>query len=277
MARTPKVVGIGSAARAQAPAAPTREDALDALVARAKRGWVPLRKSFVQQGERSRPRPGPLAALVAAHAGRTLDLYLLVAMLASHEPYKVELEAQVWARLLGMRDNAASRGTVSKMFRRLEEDLGLVERGRHGRVLSLTMLREDGSREPYTHPGAGQWASKDPYLKLPAAYWTHDDRYYERLDLPAKAMLLIALSMKRGFYLPFAKAPDWYGISPETASKGMRQLVDLGLVSRTAVRKPAPLAPKGFAVEWHYGVEPPLGRRQSRVVRLAPAAKGKGA
>ena len=93
-----------------------------------------------------------------------------------------------------------------------------MKRGRSGRRASVT-LREDGSGEPYEHPhraGDGRW------LQLPYAYWL--EGYFLSLSLPAKAMLLVALSLQDGFYLPSERADDWYGISPDSADRGLREL-----------------------------------------------------
>ena len=61
----------------------------------------------------------------------------------------------------------------------------------------MTLLREDGSGESfeYSHR-AGDW-----WLQLPYAYWM--EGHFLTLSLPAKAMLLIALSLPDGFRLPY--------------------------------------------------------------------------
>ncbi len=47
----------------------------------------------------------------------------------------------------------------------------------------------------------------------------------ETLSLPGKAVLLIAHSLRPGFALPVEKAPEWYGISADTAQRGLAELV----------------------------------------------------
>lgn len=73
----------------------------------------------------------------------------------------------------------------------------------------------------------------EQYFKLPFAYWTADEAWHWRLTLPAKATLLIALSLKPPFVLPAERAGDWYGISPDTVDRGLRELRGYGLLSRT--------------------------------------------
>jgi hypothetical protein len=43
-------------------------------------------------------------------------------------------------------------------------------------------------------------------------------------------MLLIALSLPDGFSLPYDRAPAWYGVSPDSAEEGLRELRDKDLL-----------------------------------------------
>ncbi|WP_420637741.1 hypothetical protein [Candidatus Poriferisocius sp.] len=122
----------------------------------------------------------------------------------------------------------------------------LVSRGRTGRLANITLLREDGSGDPYVHPAE----SRHPYLRLPVAYWLNDDeKWCSTLPLPAKAMLLIGLSLRPGFVLPVEKAPDWYGVSADSAQRGFAELERRGALERHRVKKKAPLAPLGFTTD----------------------------
>ncbi len=64
--------------------------------------------------------------------------------------------------------------------------------------------------------------------------------HYKTLYLPAKVMLLIALSRPDGFPLPYDRAPTWYGISSDSAEEGLRELRDTALlaVQRDWVKAP---------------------------------------
>ena len=122
----------------------------------------------------------------------------------------------MWARALdlGGKNRAAA---VSKVLTRLVNDR-LVKRDRVSRKAHITLLREDGSGNDYTHPAnAG-----DKYLKLSHAYWI--DEWHKKLSLPAKAVLLVARSMPHEFFLPIENAPKQFGFSADTLEDGVRDL-----------------------------------------------------
>jgi hypothetical protein len=139
---------------------------------------------------------------------------------------------------------------VSKQWSWLESQK-LVSSDRIGRLREITLLKEDGSGEPYIHPtGEGN------YFKLPYAYWKGN--FHNRMGLPAKAVLLISLSLRDDFLLPTERGKDWYGLSRDTVRKGLRTLRLLGLLEFREVRKNAPLAPRGFAFERRYRLREPF-------------------
>jgi hypothetical protein len=257
----------------QRPPTPTQQETIEELLARSKREAVPIRWSFVQRGTRKRPQPGPLAEFVGHHDERALDLYLLVHAAASAARWNVELPARVWARMLDLHD-ASGPSAVSKTWKRLE-DRDLINRDRVQRRASITLLREDGHGDPYTHPGAGPKSAREPYLKLPYAYW--EDGWYRKLRLPGKAMLLIALSLEDDFILPEDKAKPWYGISPDFAGDGLRGLRKLEvLVSKTDYRK-SPLTETEWTEERSYTLQPPFGPHGRSRQTGKPRPSGKGA
>jgi hypothetical protein len=43
-------------------------------------------------------------------------------------------------------------------------------------------------------------------------------------------MLLIALSLRPGFPLPYERGPAWYGLSADSTEKGLRDLQNAGLL-----------------------------------------------
>jgi hypothetical protein len=233
-------------------------------------GGVPIRRTFVQGGPQQAPVPGPLAGFVTAHDEGALDLYLLVLALASHEPWRAELAGRVWGRALGLGEHKAALATVSKTFRRLE-DRGLIDRSRTGRRLSVALLREDSSGEAYAAPN-----KPERWFRLPFAYWDPDLRWYEKLSLPGKAMLLVAASLRSPFYLPYEKSKDWYGISGDSAAKGLTELTRHGLLIARSEMKIAPLAPAGFTTTRYYTFDPSLGAQvpELRVARRRVGTKG---
>lgn len=223
---------------------------------RRRRAAVPIRRAFVQRGTKSTPEPGILAQLVRNGDQRGLDLYLLLKAVASAPPYNSHRSAGVWARALRHSSTSASPQTVSKIWRRLEE-LQLLERGRSGRLADITLLSEDGSGNVYVHPAE----TKDPYLQLPVAYWLSDsEQWSSTLSLPAKAMMLIGLSLLPGFVLPIEKAPSWYGVSADSAQRGLAELERRGALERRRVKKKAPLAPLGFTTDSHFTLVGDLAR-----------------
>lgn len=234
------------------PPTVTQSDTIAALLDRSKRAEVPIRKTFLQQGTGKVRTPGPLATLVSNHDERALDLYLLAHAAASSDPWDVVLAADTWGRMLGLSATASARSAVSKAFRRVES-ISLIARERAGSRSRVTLLDEGGHGDPYEHPAP----SRQPYLKLPHAYWADD--WHLKLRLPGKTMLLIALSLDDDFALPMEKGPDWYGISADTVQRGFDELRRHGLVEVDVRYKTAPLSPLGYTDDRHYTLKAPFG------------------
>jgi len=249
-----------------APPVATSQDTLKALLERSKRQRaVPVRVGLVQGGRRGHPKPGPLAELVRRRDERGLELLLLVIALASAPPWNVYRPSQVWARALDLDTTSSPAAAISKIWKRLE-NLTLIERARKGRRASITPLCEDGSGRPYEHPGR----VRDRYFQIPLSFWTDENFWCRRLGLAEKAMLLIALSLRDEFILPVERVPNWYGISSDTASRGITGLLKTGLLTYRHVEKKAPLAPEGFTVDRHYSLAPALRLASERKNKLTP-------
>lgn len=221
-----------------------------------KNSATPIRRSFVQPLERQeQPGGGPLARLVARRDQRALVLYLMVLTLATKEPWDVRRHSRIWARVLDMGGSNSAPQAVSKAWKRLRE-VGLVHTERDKRLTAVTILREDGSNKPYTYPDPTRRA--DRYLRLPFAFWL--DGWYQKLSLPAMAMMLVLLAEKDGVVLPLDRVPDWYGISRATAQRGLKELEDQGLLRINSVRRTEPLAPDGFTFDRHLTLIGPLAK-----------------
>lgn len=232
----------------QPPPPPDQDTILDGLLAQSKRGIVPIRKTFVQQGHGKTTRPGPLAQFVKAHDTRGLDAYLLVHALASGGDHSVQYPANTWVHALGLNETgttASARGAVSKIMKRLA-DRNLINRNRVGRELSVALLNEDGKSAEYGHPHH----TNERWLRLPYSYWRHG--HYKSLSLPAKAMLLIALSLKEEFQLSADQAPKWYGISSDTAERGLRQLRKEDILHGDYEWEVNPRSPTLYTQRWTY-------------------------
>lgn len=253
------------------PLAADQDETVDDLLRTSARtsGAVPLRHVFVQQGAQREPSPGPLAFMLRAHDERGLDLFLLHRAVASAEPWDVTRDSRVWARALGIQGDIDSGvAAVSRTWHRLDKTYSLIGRDRRGRLAKITALREDGLGKPYSYPKGTSRGER--YFKIPYEYWTAEQRWYRTLPFRAKAMLLVSLSLPAGFVLPTERVPAWYGISADSADRGLRELDRAGLLRRELKIKKAPQAPLGIAQEYHHTLLRPFIQRRTaaRVNRL---------
>ena len=264
-------------------AAATENDTRDYLLQRSKRDHAPVPKVFVQNPDKSlKNRAGPLAEFVRAGDVRALKallfLHAFISSGAGDNGWSATLPLKVWARAFDTTKTADSRSASSaatKILTRLVQRK-MIDRQRTGRArnITVTLLRPDGSGEPYTRPDGS--TPSNYFLKLSHKYWT--DGWYERLDLAATAMLLVALHEDpAGFALPTERVPEWYGWSADTAERGMKTLRDEGIVDVERRLKKAPLAPSGLTqVNW-YTVIGPLAAPPAPKKSLKKAAKKTGA
>lgn len=262
-------------------AAASPHDTVDEIVRVARRPATPIRTTFLQKGRAGATyEPGPLASFVSAGDRAGLVLYLLLLTKASAGEWEARLPAAVWARGLGLYNptGRTATSTISRAWSRLEKRQ-LISRTRRQRWAEVQLLREDGTGEPYTHPGT----DKDRHLKLPQAFWTSGpagasdqsgQRWYEVLTMPEIAMLLVALSLGDQYRFPADSAPAWYGISADSAARGLRGLADHQLLEREKRFKVAPLAPQGYTAEYHHTLLPPFGPKGvlARAGRRGPAS-----
>ena len=219
---------------------------LDALLGRVQRRSVtPLRRSFVQpRGDET--AQAPLARLVHGRRELALDLYLLAHALAVSPPWDVSEYAAVWARALGVTQHSGARSLVSNNWTWLETQR-LIRTERTGAKRRVTLLDDGGT-------GGGYESPVRDLFGLPHAYWTFG--WQSALDLPAKAVLLIGLSLGPDFLLPSRQGATWYGISGDSIKRGLRNLTAAGLLDVKTRRKSAPRSPTGFTFERRYTIRP---------------------
>jgi hypothetical protein len=251
--------------RTPPPAPIPRHETLIDLLDGAKRDFVPIRSTFVQQGKGKTTKPGPLASFVSKHDERALDGYLFIHALASSDPWNCDYPSSTWIRALGLADAAtatSAQAAASKIMRRLE-DRKLIARARVGRTSSITILSEDGSGDPYVHPAT----ARHQYFKLPHAYWA--DHHYETLSLPAKAVLLIALSRRPRFPLPYERGPSWYGLSPDSTERGLRDLEKAELLDYDQEWIKNHRSPTGWIEQRLYFLRDPYVPEQRKVKKAA--------
>jgi hypothetical protein len=239
---------------------------------RSKRPWLPLALGFLQgRDEEGNLVPGPLKELMRRGRETALGQYLFFHAIASGEQeggFDVRLPASTWARANGGyfdpktgRVDDAALHAVSRSWKLLRE-LELVKTERAGGRVKVFLLADDGSGDPYKHVGADKKGKKldgPGYFKLPYEYWY--EGWHKKLSLAGKAMLLVALYQGDGFPLSYEQTPRYYGISSATAQRGLRELVDAGLLHREQHRRPEPESPYGFADVYYYELLPPFGPR----------------
>lgn len=250
------------------PPVATAAETVEAILNEGGRDHSPVRISFLQRADGASKFPGPLAEFVTNGDRRGLLLYLLLIAKATTPPWDAALPSAVWARAIGvpLPNSKGAASSISKAWLRLERR-ELIRRERSQRKARITLLREDGSGEPYTHPG-----TEGGYFKLPHAFWREgpsaDQRWSQLLTLPELAMLLIACSHKPRFRLPLESAPAWYGVSADTASRGFHGLEKHGALIVDRTFKTAPLAPAGYTAENRYTLRPPFGHRRDLTTGL---------
>lgn len=237
----------------KAPPPISRQERIEGLLSQTGRRVVPIRRTFVQQGHGPETRPGPLAKFLTAHDDRGLEAYLFMHAMASAEPWNCRLPSEVWVSALGLDKTAtkdSAKTAVSKIMGRLEKRK-LIRRERSKRLSDVFLLKEDGFGEPFVRPRAD--LTEDRWLQLPHAYWL--EGHYETLRLPAKVMLLVALSRPDRFPLPYEFAPEWYGASSDSAEEGLRELRNAGLLDVDQNWVLAPRSEIGWTVQLLYTLQ----------------------
>ncbi|WP_216589222.1 hypothetical protein [Streptomyces brasiliscabiei] len=230
--------------KAVAPPEANTRAAQQALFKRVKRTFVPIRKTFVQAEREKECRHAPLKEFIVNRNRRALDAYLMTLASYGDDGQPTQLHSAAWARLIGIPTSNKSPGTaVTRTFEWLQDrHLLTITRARGSQYISVTLLREDGSGQPYTRPKGASEA--DRFLKLPHAFW--EQGFDEKIDLPGLAMLLAVAREKPWKDFPSEKAPEWYGWSADTTLRGLHQILELGLVEREEAFRPEPLSPLGY-------------------------------
>lgn len=249
-----------------------------AMLQRAIRTQVPLRKTFIQAPPGSASRHGPLKEFVTNGDLRALRAFLMVVACCSkvnEDGWTTTHDSMVWARLLdtdvAATDQAARTGAW-RTLRRLE-DRGLVRctRKRGSTKISVTLLREDGTGKDYTRPDGNTEA--DRFINIPTTFWTKG--HVEDLDVPGLAMFLTVAREKPWSAFPAERAPQWYGWSPDTHLRGLTKLLDLGLAERRATYRKAPLSPTGSTLVYQYRLVAAMRPRRKKAAPSTASARTK--
>lgn len=232
---------------------PTRESLEVAALIKdrlGRRTSAPVRTVFVRNLEAGSGVP-PLARLL--RSGRASDvrvgLYLTFLWFAAREPFDLAYPARAWATLLGL-DDPAGAGTrrVRQAMNVLAKEKLIEIRARPGQPSRIFLLDESGEGRPYSLPGATynrvRNTPEEPrhrYVQVPDTVWTNG--WISVLSGPALAMLLVLMTERAGragdvdLWISPRIGKEFYGISDETRSRGLRELRAADLV--TARRRSA--------------------------------------
>ena len=206
---------------------------LRSLVQKSQRSTgVPLAESFIRRDEASGPPP-PLALLLRGGQGGEvrLKLYITMALLAVSPPFDIRgpVPARSWAAALGLDDpehNGARR--IGDAISWLAERKFLVAERRQGTPGSVRLLSQDLAGSTYKRPTPGH-----RYVQLPLGLW--DQGWIVRLSGTALAMLIVLLDLQGGRAQPQWISPPQarrrYDLSPDTWTKGLKELKALDLVT----------------------------------------------
>lgn len=186
-----------------------------------RRAYAKVRKVGIQRPKASLTRPSMLPELV--HGGVALDAWLLTLAL---EPVLAEsdpIPLSVWAKLLEG-EHPVSEAATSRAFATLDR-LDLIQRTHKGPHLVVRPLKEDGSKDEYTRPGAPGAEAGPGFFTIPHEYWLSG--YAAKLKVPGKIALLIGLAETTeasSWEVPITRAQEWYGISERTLQRGYQEL-----------------------------------------------------
>lgn len=205
---------------------------LRALVTRSQRSTgVPLAQAFVRRAHPEDPAP-PLTRLMRGGQGGEvrLKLYLTMSLLAVRTPFDIPpVPARSWAEALGLDDpdrNGARR--VSDAIDWLAENKLLIAEGRQGTRGAVRLLSQDGLGDPYVRP-----TPANRYVRLGLGLW--HDGWIVRLSGTALALLIVLLDLQGGRaqsqWISPAQARRRYDLSPDTWTKGLKELTELELVT----------------------------------------------
>lgn len=237
------------------------------------RGYSQIRHVLVQLPDAERPRASTLSVVVSQRKHRALILYLL---LLACWPWLAErrepIQGSVWIRALTTSKGLTWTGsTLSRAWADLEE-MGLIKKNREERLLRVAPLREDG-QEPYELP-RGRTDRWNAYFVLPDTFWLED--FFAKLSLPALSMLLVIAketNAKAEVWMTYESCEVWYGIKPQSAQKGLKELAAAGLLHRRIEKVKAPLSPTGWTVRMWYSLTGDFGYESRKAMRQLAAGE----
>jgi hypothetical protein len=236
---------------------PYQQDAARAAAVQAGAQSAAVRYRFIARQDAAAPSP-PMARILRGGGGRggatRLKLYLSflwLARSASRDRAVFAYPAQQLAALLGLPGpGTAGARRVQEALHWLEKEGFVALDRRQGDVTRVHLLDDAGSGDPFLPAGplstqAPKRTQKDRephfYVKLDARFWTQG--WITELSGAAVAMLLACLYEQRGrpdeaIWISPRIGRERYDLSDETRNKGLRELVDWGLLELR--RRPVP-------------------------------------
>lgn len=257
-ARPPRLPGV----RTDVASDGARRAATQIDLSTVRRNSTPVRRAFVRGLEEPRSASPLLSLYRGGRSGVVpIKVYLALLWRCSAAPFSTQAPARAWATLLDLDDpgGAGARRVRDAITKLAARQLIATESSR-GELTSVTLLRDDGTGRTYSIPSSayvkadsGRRGKKvldqHRYFKINSDLWTTG--VLQVLSGPALVMLLILLSEggDRGDRIWFSTElfKERYGISPATRAKGIRELVERGLV--TVDREALPDRPGGKVFE----------------------------
>ena len=207
---------------------------LKVLVERSKRrSTVAVSEAFLRRRDAD-AAPPPLAEMVRGGRGGEvrLKLYLTMAMLAVSPPFDIQgaIPARSWAETLDLSDpDHLGARRVSDALRWLADHHFIVSERARGAPGPVRLLSQAGTGGPYVRPSGGEGR----YVRLPLGLWRNG--WIVVLSGAALAILIILLDLQGGRssrqWVSPRQARIRYDLSPETWTKGVRELTEHGLVT----------------------------------------------
>lgn len=237
-----------------------------------RRGFLIVRRSFVQLFDDDTREAAPLKTIVSRKGGGgvPLKLYLGLLWLCSSEPFTSEIRAARWATLLGLPDpQGQGKRRVAEGLTLLARLNLVVKHERPGGVSVIELLDESGDLSAkgavrrYTRPYDAHQAAKSTkrrrasryrnwYFKIPAKLWI-ERADIQQMSTPALTMLLAYLSEAKPdqpdvWWSPSA-FEDRYRLSPAMKTRGISELVERGLLYVNKAPVGTPGKRRSFAPE----------------------------
>lgn len=207
-----------------------------------------IRRSFVERGEDG--SASPLSQLMSGanaprggggRGGRTrIALLITLLWVIAHEPYDSKRISRYWASLLGEPDpaGAGAHAVLDALHDLQERGFIALDTSGTNRML-ITLLRETADNHPYSFPDPKKG---DSYFRVPRTLWTTG--MIHEMSGRALALYLITLSHagwgEREFWINQSLFAERYGLGETTRKKGLKELVDLGVLEIASVSRSLP-------------------------------------